>query len=142
MENVLSTDWKQKEGEDGLQYDTRIKLLEQGFHEYKRKHGSCYMVKFGENDVRPMWEDQIDITKLAKEILSPVGMPLDCPVCQPYDIWDPILLKMTRYYMCKVINPRFPEGFMDTGGVWRKCACILKGEHYKRLKFIGQRRIS
>jgi hypothetical protein len=38
--------------------------------------------------------------------------------------------------MVKVVNPKYPEGFIDQGGVWMKCPCILKGEDRKWLKFI------
>ena len=66
------------DGEDQLNFSTRRQLAMHRFKDAVRKHGPLYMIRFGDNDIRPMHEDQIDISKLSQEILSPVGMPFDC----------------------------------------------------------------
>lgn len=132
---ISSIDWEVKEGETPEQTEIRTKLLEQRFYDNKRIHGNCFMIKFGEDDVRPMYEDQLDMRTITEQVKSPVGMPLDCVLCQPYDEWNFIENNYKdRRYLCKILSPRFLDGFADKGGVWMKCVCTLKGEHSRHLK--------
>ena len=111
----------------------RKELLNAQFSAMKRAHGHCYMIKFGEDDIRPMWEDQISIKQLRQEIKSPWGDQYDCPLCQPYD--DPET--KARRNMCRIVIPKYVGGAIDEEGVLCKCPCILgaKKRQFMRLKF-------
>jgi len=133
-ENIpTSTDWLAKENEPPEIFVARLKLQLKEWSDTVRRHGNCYMVKFGAEDIRPMWEDQINIGELARAIEQPAFTVLDCPLCQPYD------LSGERNYLTRIIHPKYPEGFVDKTGVWIKCACLTKGESRKYLKFKGRR---
>lgn len=135
-ELAVSTAWLAKEGEDIDIYRTRIEMQRQTWRDAVRHKGQLYLIKFNDFDIRPMWEEQIDAEKLRGEVYSPLSMPLDCPLCQPYDHFDiSINAYAERRYLTKIVNQRYPEGFIDKEGVWVKCACILKGEARKWLKF-------
>lgn len=135
-ELCYSETWKQGKEEDALTFNTRKVTQTKVLYDMRRKHGQCYLVKFGEEDIRPMWEDVIDINQLSKDILSPMGTVLDCPLCQPYDNWNTMEGHYdSRRYMCKIVNPKYPEGVIDRGGVWQKCACVCEPEKKKYLKF-------
>jgi len=137
-ELLISTTWETKENEPQEIYATRMEIQKQEFRDMRYRHGNCYMVKFADGDIRPMWEDQIDREKLRQSVYTPTGIPLDCPLCQPYDYWDSIASRFTeRRYLTKIIHFRYPEGFIDKEGVWTKCPCLIKGEDRKRLKFLG-----
>lgn len=137
-ELLISTAWEAKENESQEIYTIRIEQQKQEFRNMRYRHGNCYMVKFNEGDIRPMWEDQMNLEKLRQEVYTPTGIPLDCPMCQPYDHWDPVTLRFTeRRYLTKIIHFRYPEGFIDKEGVFTKCPCLIKGENRKRLKFLG-----
>ena len=113
--------------------EDRRKLLNTQYAAMKRSYGPCYMVKFGDDDIRPMWENQISISNLKQEIKPPWGEHYDCPLCQPYD--DPELRE--RRNMCKVVIPKYSGGAIDEEGVLMKCPCILdkRNRVKKELKF-------
>lgn len=137
---LTSIEWEQQPNETIEIYMARTETQKETWRLMVRHRGQCYMVKFGDNDIRPMWEDQIDTGKLAEIIKSPIGMPLDCPLCQPYDNFDNVAnIYRNRRYMTKIINQRYPEGFVDREGVWIKCPCLKKGEDRKYLKFKAMR---
>jgi len=124
--------------ENTNQFIMRLNVQMKQIHTTIRQHGLCYMIKFSDEDIRPMWEDQIDFKELYEKILSPIGVPLDCPLCQPYDYWDMQECHYTdRKYMTKIVYPRYPEGVIDRGGVWLKCPCTFKDIKLKKLKFHG-----
>lgn len=135
-ELIISDSWKPKADEPLDVFAARVEAQRTQLRDYMRKHGKLYMVKFAEDDVRPMWEDQIDSNILRVQIPSPTGFPYECPLCQPYDGVDMVTKQPDRRYMTKIVDPKYPEGFIDQGGVWCKCPCILKGEDRKWLKFI------
>lgn len=140
LELLTSTEWQLKPDESQEIFAARITIQKESWWQMTRNHGQCYMVKFGNDDIRPMWEYQINIGELAEIIKSPTGMPLDCPLCQPYDYFDCIINQyVQRRYLTKIINPRYPEGFIDKTGTWIKCPCLKKGEDRKFLKFKGMR---
>jgi hypothetical protein len=137
MDILLSINWTQQSGEPDEVYTARMVAQKSALHDMILHKGNCYMVKFGEDDIRPMWENQIDSEVLRKQVPSPLTMPLDCPLCQPYDHFDITANNYdTRRYLTKIINPKYPEGFIDKGGVWTKCPCQIKGEARKYLKFL------
>ncbi len=133
---LLSKAWKPKPEESLEIFTSRVEIQKIQLRDYMRQHGKCYMVKFGLDDVRPMWEDQIDSKILIEQIKSPTGLPYDCPLCQPYDNFDIVTRVAYRRYLTKIVHPSYLEGFIDSSGVWQKCACLLKGEERKWLKFI------
>ena len=140
-ELLMSTEWEISPGESPEIFTTRVKVQKETWWQMTRNHGQCYMVKFGDDDIRPMWEDQINSGKLAEVIKSPTGMPLDCPLCQPYDHFDVTVNQYDiRRYLTKIVHPRYPEGFIDKEGTWVKCVCLKKGEDRKFLKFKGMRK--
>lgn len=133
---LLSTEWQPKPDEPMDIFAARMETQKTYWRGMVRLHGNCYMIKFGDNDIRPMWEDQVDTEELAAKIKSPTGIPLECPLCQPYDQFDYTANQyVVRRYITKVINPRYPEGFIDKEGAWQKCVCLKKGEARKYLKF-------
>lgn len=138
-ELLLSTTWQRRPEEKDEIFLARIEAQKMKWLDLLKNHGQCYMVKFGEGDIRPMWEDSIHRGKLRSQVPSPIGVPLDCPLCQPYDLFDPVLGKYDhRRYLTKVIYPRYPEGFIDKEGVWIKCPCLKKGDERRFSKFIDE----
>ena len=134
---LISSTWAQGPEENNKAYYIRTASQNNAFRQLQRTHGKCYMIKYDDGDTRPMWEDQINITKLKKEIKDPLGNEYDCPLCQPYDMWDSLFSKhLPRLYLTKIIIPRYSDGFIDVGGTWQKCHCLAKGEERRRLKFI------
>ena len=143
MIDILTTsmEWAQREGETIELFTLRKELQFKIWHDITKKRGHLYMVKFGEGDIRPMWEDNINVTELVHSMKSPAIIPFDCPLCQPYDYFDiQIGQYIQRRYLTRIIYPKYPEGFIDKNGVWTKCCCILKGESRKYLKFKGMHR--
>jgi hypothetical protein len=137
-ELLLSAAWEKQDNEDIEIYTARVAIQHEAWWQLTRKRGQCYMVKFRDNDIRPMWEDDIDIEYIRKEIMSPSNMPLDCPLCQPYDHFNISINQYdNRRYLTKIVQPKYPEGFIDKEGVWAKCPCRKKGEDRKYLKFKG-----
>ncbi len=135
--------WEQGKDEKIEDFGARKDLQREQLYQSERIHGHCYMIKFGDDDLRPIWESQLDMADLSRRILSPIGMPLDCPLCQPYDHWDKLQNRYTdRRFMTKIIDPKYPEGVVDRGGVWAKCPCLLKGDARKNLKFKGMGRVN
>ena len=135
-ELLLSKTWQQQDGELPEAYMVRTDLQFQTWRDMVRKHGHCYMVKFGDNDIRPMWEDQIDSEVLVREITPPTFVPFDCPLCQPYDNFDITVGRyIDRRYLTRVVHPKYPDGFIDKSGVLMKCPCLIKGDKRKWLKF-------
>lgn len=128
--------WIAREGETALQFHKRKELQTQHLYKLRRARGSLYMVKFGEDpttgafDVRPMWEDNISIPMLRQEIKGPMGMAYDCPLCQPYDSDH-----LGRRYMCRIADPRYEDGFIDSLGVWAKCPCLDQPKKRQYHKF-------
>jgi hypothetical protein len=140
MELLTSTEWQRNENETEDIFTVRKATQLNTWQQMKRKRGNCYLVKFGNNDIRPMWEDQIDSKKLVEMVQSPTSIPLDCPLCQPYDYFDTTIGQYKyRRFMAKVVNPKYPEGFIDKEGVWMKCPCLKKGPERKNLKFLSTR---
>lgn len=140
IEFLSSENWQRKKDETIEIYHARIESQKTTWHNMCKQHGNMYMVKFGEEDTRPMWEDQINVEELVSQLPSPSGRPLDCPLCQPYDTFNYELGKyLVRRFLTKIINPNYPEGFIDKEGVWIKCPCIIKPEKRKYLKFQGMR---
>ena len=136
----LSTSWELQENETPDVFVLRKELQFKTWYDMIKKHGQLYMVKFGIDDIRPIWEDHINISELVKLIKSPALVSFDCPLCQPYDNFDIQAGQyVQRRYLAKIIHPRYPEGFADREGVWRKCCCLLQGEDRKWLKFQGMR---
>ena len=136
MDLICSELWERADKEDEKAFQLRILSQKKQFKAYMRQHGRCYLVKFEENDIRPIWEDQIDIVNLIKELHSPMGSSFDCPLCQPYDIWDNVVTQYTgKNYLTKIVNPKYEDGFIDKGGVWLKCPCLVKGEDRHNFKF-------
>jgi len=141
IEDYLSVNWQIKPNEDTEVFKLRIELQTQEWQRMVRQHGHLYMIRFGENDIRPTQEDQIDTAELVKLIVQPVFIALDCPLCQPYDHFDIHTSSYSdRRYLTKIVHPRYPEGFIDKDGVWTKCPCLIKGEDRKWLKFKGTRK--
>jgi len=137
---VLSISWQSKQNETSELFILRKELQFKTWYNTIKRRGNLYMMKFGEKDVRPMWEDQINISELVNLIKSPALVPFDCPLCQPYDYFDVQEGQyVQRRYLTKIVHPKYPEGFIDKEGVWAKCPCILKGEERKYLKFKGMR---
>lgn len=139
MEDILlSISWQPIPGETQEIYTARLASQRQIFKDLVFRHGRCYMVKFGPEDIRPMWEDQINLEELRRQIKSPGNDELDCPLCQPYDHWDSTIGRYTEQrYLTRIIHYIYPEGFIDKTGVWTKCPCLITGEKRKKLKFKG-----
>lgn len=134
---IVSTDWIQHKEEPIEVFSARISMQNKTWDTTIQTHGACYMVKFDKQDIRPMFENQIDVSILRQQILGPNGKTLDCPICQPYDPTNHITNHyIERQYLTKIINPQYSDGFIDKEGVWTKCPCLLKGEKQKRLKFL------
>lgn len=131
---IYSRHWIQKEGEEFSAYIARCDLQQKQFDMLMKRKGFCFMIKFGIDDVRPMWECDIDITELMKIIILP-KVAIDCPLCQPYD--DEVTKERT--FMTRIIDPGYPNGFADTDGVLHKCVCIYKGRKREMLKFKHRR---
>ncbi len=129
IELPVSAEWKRGVEESDILFLAREKQQRTMWKNLVHKYGQCYMIKFDDNDIRPMWEDQIDVKNLIEQIKQPTFSSLSCPLCQPYDMTN------ERTYLTKIINPDYPEGFVDKAGVWKKCVCILKGEERRFLKF-------
>ena len=139
---TTSQEWQIQENETAEVFTLRKELQLKTWYEIVRKHGHLYMVKFGEDDIRPMWENKINVPELVKSIPSPALIPHDCPLCQPYDYFDIHTGQyVQRRHLTKIVHPKYPEGFIDRGGVWVKCVCILKGEDRKYLKFQGMKNV-
>jgi hypothetical protein len=142
LENYLSVNWKIKANESVEIFNLRIHIQTQEWQNTVRQHGNIYLIKFGENDIRVLQEDQIDIEELVKQIVQPIYVALDCPLCQPYDHFDVQTMQyVERRYLTKIVYPKYPEGFIDKEGVWCKCCCTLKGERRKWLKFRKTRNV-
>ena len=128
--------WLITPNENIIQYISRLQLQTEQFGQLIRRRGMCYLLKFKVDDIRPIWECDISPDILRQQILTPRGTQWECPLCQPYDIWDHISSQLTnRRYMCKVVAPQYRTGCIDEDGVDMKCCCTHKGERRKRLKF-------
>ena len=137
---LLSTNWQQQIDEPTDVFSARIKVQNSSWQNNIQIHGNCYMIKFGECDIRPMFEDQIDVELLRQQVISPSSRSFDCPLCQPYDNFNYTTNQYEdRRHLTRIINPGYPSGFIDKEGVWCKCPCLLKGEKHKKLKFINKR---
>lgn len=133
---ITSQEWQQQENETIEVFILRKELQFKTWHDIIKKRGQLYMLKFGEDDIRPIWEEQIDVPVLVASMKSPALIPYDCPLCQPYDYFDIQAGQyVQRRYLAKIVHPKYPEGFIDKEGVWVKCVCFLKGEDRKYLKF-------
>ena len=137
MDIIYRAYWIKQEKEDEKTHYIRTLHQKKQLRDLVRKHGRCYLVKFGNGDIRPMWEDQINIAELIKELRSPSGMPFDCPLCQPYNIWDTLEGRYSEQkFMTKIISPKYRLGLADEDGVWIKCPCLVAGEGRRKQKFI------
>ena len=137
MNELLSRKmWIIRENESRADYVTRLNLQHRQLIEFKRAKGQCYMVLFGEDDARPMWENQISIKELKEQIRNPHGNRWDCPLCQPYDNWEGIAgIEQNRRYMTRIIYPRYNNGAIEEEGIYQKCPCILRPKQRTHLKF-------
>lgn len=127
--------WVSGDEESKVDFIARIKLQHQQFYDLKRAHGQLYVIKFGEDDSRPMWEDQISMAKLKAELRTPLGTEWDCPLCQPYDKWSGTAdIESNRRFMCRIIAPDYVNGCIEDVGVLKKCSCILKPKYRRNLK--------
>ena len=130
--NLLSREtWKMGVDEDASVFSIRMATQKKELSDLIKKHGQCFMVKFGEDDIRPMWEDSINPNKLREEIRGPDGMFWDCPLCQPYDAWYPGSMNKDRQYFCKIIKPGWYSGCLEEDGISAKCVCIAKDRKHK-----------
>lgn len=128
--------WTKVDGERPETYIQRIKLQTQHMVNFRLSRGSCYMIKFGEDDIRPMFEDQISISKLKQELRTPVNTHWDCPLCQPYDNWTGLAdIENNRRFLCRIVSPKYEGGAIDEEGTYTKCVCILRAKYKKGLKF-------
>jgi hypothetical protein len=128
--------WIRGEDEKAENFINRIRLQEQQFVNMKRSQGRCFMIKFGLDDIRPMWENQINIMDLKELIRTPLDTHWDCPLCQPYDAWTGLTdMDNNRRFLCRIVAPRYEGGCIDEEGTYSKCVCILKPKHRSRLKF-------
>lgn len=134
---IYSKTWVPEKDEHPEAYQARRNRQLKQYGVLVRSRGQCYVVQFGDRDVRPMWENQISIVQLVKEVSHKFGVSYDCPLCQPYDPNDE---DTERRYITKIVHPHFPEGFIDKGGVWMKCACTSKGKKFEMLKFKNRRK--
>jgi len=129
---INSYEWIQEPGEQGDAFIARNRLQLQQFSDMVNRRGLCYVVKLCDGSIRAMWEDEINISKLKEEVSVPFGAASSCPLCQPYDSEG-----NRRMFMARIIDPRYPNGFIDTDGIATKCVCIYKGVKRERLKFIS-----
>lgn len=119
--------WRRRNGESAEQYHRRIKEQRKEFESLIRAYGRPYIIRYGTDDVRTMWSKGIKADKLRAEVLSPIGTKFNCPLCQPYDNWTGYADDNdNRRYLCKTINPYFPNDMEENGGVWMKCPCIRR----------------
>ena len=129
--------WLRRDEESKEDYANRQKLQRKQLIDLWRSRGQCYMIKFGEDDIRPMWESDISIIKLREEVRTPLGGKWDCPLCQPYDDYTGVAeIDKNRRYFTRIINPKYPEGTIDEGGVYSRCPCVIKQKYRNELKFL------
>lgn len=132
---LLRKNWVIQESEDKAGFIARIKLQDKQYMDLKRARGRLFMVLFGDNDVRPMWEDQISMKALKQQIRTPFDTEWDCPLCQPHDSWGGLAeIDNNRKYFTKIVSPKYKDGCIDEEGVYTKCVCIMKPRLKSRLK--------
>lgn len=130
--------WERKPDEDIEQFRNRTEEQKRNLYLLKKQRGPCFMVKFGDDDIRPMWADQIEMQKLMQEIRTPVGSPVQCPLCQPYDAWDGFnRIDENRRMFCKVVDPKYHNGCADEIGVYAKCVCLMSITKRGNIPFKG-----
>ena len=81
MEELLARKtWTRGDDEDIMKFTSREKLQKHNMHSLHKSRGQCYMIKFGIDDktgiddLRPMWENVINIKELQRELKSPLGV--------------------------------------------------------------------
>ena len=128
--------WLAHKDEEIQDYAKRLSIQTRQFLLSVKRRGYCYIVKFGEDDLRPMWEDNINIIILKKDVIKTGGGTYDCPLCQPYDPFGQLIdTELSRRFLCKIISPQYDDGCLDEGGVWAKCPCIDPPKRRNRHKF-------
>lgn len=136
-ELIYRKEWMPIENESHENFAKRTMAQIAEFHAEMRARGKCYMVKFSDDDIRPMWENKTSKSELHRTVSRPNEGAWDCPLCQPYDPWDTVGARIIeRRYMTKVVMPWYPNGCADEEGVWMKCPCIKRGERRKSTKFL------
>lgn len=128
--------WLQDKDEGTNAHIVRLKIQNLQLRQLRQQHGLCYLIKIGIGKHKVMWEDEINPIKLKAELTAPDTLSWDCPLCQPYDIWESRLeVKENRRYLCKIVDPTYREGCADEEGVFMKCPCLTKGARRQALKF-------
>ena len=132
---LLRKNWVTQKDEPKDTYIARIKLQDQQFIDLKRVYGRLFIVKFSDDDLRPLWESQINVNSLKNTTHTPINTEWECPLCQPYDNWTGFAdMERNRRYLCKVVAPKYKTGCIDEEGTYSKCICILPPRLRKRLK--------
>lgn len=135
---ILRKTWDRQPDEDGGAFHDRVREQKRNLYLLQKQRGPCFMIKFGEDDIRPMWADQIDMRVLINEIRTPVGTPIQCPLCQPYDAWGGMgNIDDNRRMFCKIINPKYRDGCADETGVSAKCVCLMPATKRNKIPFKG-----
>lgn len=135
MINLLSREtWTHRKDETYKDFEAREHKQKEQFRTLKQERGACFMIKYGADDIRPIWESSIDPDVLREEIRAPDGLPWDCPLCQPYDSWyGRGLIQENRQYMTRIVEPNWYNGCVEEDGVYSKCICF-RNNRAKRTK--------